>query len=62
MNVYYSYCTVAIGAYVHMYIRFYLYCTRRCANGEVTIGFKTALLNLMAISVNVYSSWVVSMR
>ena len=56
MNVYYSYCTVAIGAYVHMYVHSYLYYTRRCANGEVTIGFKTALLNLIAISVNVYSS------
>ena len=56
MNVYYSYCTVAIGAYVRMYVHSYLYCTWRCANDVVTIGFKTALLNLIAISVNVYSS------
>ena len=54
MNVYYSYCTVAIGAYVRMYVHSYLYYTRRSANGEVTIGLKTALLNLIAISVYVY--------
>ena len=56
MNGYYSYCTVAIGAYVRMYVHSYLYYRRRCANVVVTIGFKTALLNLIAISVNVYSS------
>ena len=39
-----------------MYVRSYLYYMRRCANVVVTIGFKTALLNLIAISVNVYSS------